>query len=59
MKEFRSQESIGKAKYLVSHHDGVKTHRDGSPFFDLAVFRNKRKRDRFVSDLKKSGYQGN
>jgi len=56
MKTYSLQYNIGKAKYVVNHHDGVKTHPDGSPFFDIAIFHNKRKRDKFISDLKKQGY---
>ena len=50
------QFGIGKVKYLVNFHDGVKTHRDGSPFFDARTFRNKRKLASFIADLEARGY---
>ena len=57
MKLVKEQENIGKSKYVVSHHDGVKAHSDGSPFFDIAIFKNKRKKDQFVKGLRRSGYE--
>ena len=56
MKQFNTMLNIGKAKYVVNHHDGFKTHDDGSPFFDIAIFSNKRKRDAFIRELKAQGY---
>ena len=56
-KLIKEQENIGKCKYVVSHHDGLKTHSDGSPFFDIAIFKNKRKKDQFVNGLRRSGYK--
>jgi hypothetical protein len=34
----------------------VATHKDGSPFYDLRLFKNKRVKDRFVRDLQRDGY---
>ena len=48
--------NVGSTKYVVNHHDGVKTHSDGSPFFDIALFSNRRKRDKFIRGLKEKGY---
>ena len=56
MKQFHIQNNIGKAKYIVSHHDGKKKHRDGSLFFDMTIFKNKKKLSSFVSNLKRIGY---
>lgn len=56
MKVFNIMYNVGKSKYLVNHHDGKSTHKDGSPFFDLALFRNKRKFEAFLRDLKAKGY---
>jgi hypothetical protein len=56
-KTFYTQERIGRAKYVVGHHDGEKKHRDGSNFFDVTIFRNKKKLAAFVAGLLKSGYQ--
>lgn len=58
MKQFHIQYGIGKAKYVVSHHDGHTTHRDGSPFFGCKIFKNKKKLAAFVRTLKESGYTG-
>jgi len=56
MKRFYVQDNIGHAKYVVNYHDGEKKHPDGSDFFDVAIFKNKRKRDAFVASLLKDGY---
>ena len=56
MKRFHIQNNIGNAKYVVSHHDGEKKHRDGSDFFDVSIFKNKKKLAKFVSSLRSSGY---
>jgi len=56
MKKYRITYNVGKVKYLVSYHDGTKFHKDGSAFFDLAIFKNKRKLDKFVKELIKQGY---
>ena len=56
MKRFNLMYGIGKAKYVVNFHDGVKKHNDGSDFFDIAIFKNKKKLNAFVSELKNTGY---
>jgi hypothetical protein len=53
---FNVKENIGKAKYVVNYNDGVKTHKDGSLFFDIAIFASKRKKDQFVGQLCKQGF---
>lgn len=55
-KSFNLMFNIGKAKYVVNHHDGEKKHKDGSPFFDISVFSNKKKRDAFIKGLKSKGF---
>ena len=55
-KTFNTQHNIGKSKYVVNFHDGVKTHKDGSPFFDMKIFKNKEKMNDFIKELKKKGY---
>lgn len=57
MKLFNTMGNIGRAKYVVNFHDGVKQHKDGSPFFDIEIFKNKVKRNAFVSGLQKQGYK--
>ena len=56
-KQFNTQMNVGRAKYVVNHHDGEKTHPDGSQFFDIAIFSDKRSFERFVAQLKKDGYK--
>lgn len=56
MKAFRIWENVGKARHVISFHDGVKTHNDGSPFFDVSIFNRKRDANRFVRALKADGY---
>jgi hypothetical protein len=55
-KTYYQQDNIGKAKYTISYHDGVDTHKDGSPFFGIRTFKNKEKMNKFVDELKKKGY---
>ena len=56
MKTFYQQHGIGKCKYTVSHHDGIQTHKDGSPFFGIAIFKNKKKLAAYMKSLKADGY---
>ncbi|CAN5536260.1 hypothetical protein BH11PLA2_BH11PLA2_16240 [soil metagenome] len=56
MKTFNTQDNIGTIKYAVNYHDGVKTHSDGSRFFDIKLFSNKKMRDIFCDGLLKQGY---
>ena len=55
-KTFNVQNNIGKAKYTVNYHDGEKTHADGSPFFDIAIFKSKVKLANFLDSLRNLGY---
>lgn len=43
MKHFNILYNVGSSKYVVNYHDGLKTHKDGSEFYDIALFDNKRK----------------
>ena len=56
-KTFNEMQNVGNAKYVVNYHDGIKTHADGSPFFDIALFSNKRKKNKFVRGLCQQGYK--
>lgn len=55
-KTFNVMAGIGKARHVVSFHDGVKTHKDHSPFFDVRVFGSKRSAAKFMKDLASEGY---
>lgn len=46
----------GKIRYTVNFHDGEKVHGDGSPFYDVRIFKNKVKKAEFVSQLVANGY---
>lgn len=59
MKTYYEMNNIGRAKYVINFYDGVKTHKDGSPFFDIAIFHNKRKMKKFTDNLKSEGYYEN
>ena len=56
-KEFSEQNNIGKAKYVVNYHDGVKTHPDGSPFVDIHITHNKPDLEKFKKELRQKGYR--
>lgn len=55
-KRYYQKDGIGKAKYTISYHDGKKTHKDGSDFFDIQIFKNKKDLAKFVNTLHKAGY---
>ena len=47
---------VGKVKYLINFHNGIKTHEDGSRFFDIKTFSNKAEMEIFEKDLLVNGY---
>lgn len=56
-KQFYQQNNIGKAKYVVKFHNGLKTYSDGSLFWDINIFSNKLKLNAFIKELVKDGYK--
>jgi len=42
--------NIGKAKYVVNYYQGKK-HKDGSKFWDIAIFKSKLKMNQFIKKL--------
>lgn len=56
LKTFSVQQNIGKVRHLVSFHDGVKTHPDRSPFFDVRTFTRKREANKLEKALVADGY---
>jgi hypothetical protein len=56
-KVYKVTMNVGKVKYLVSYHDGLKKYSDGSPFFDVQTFKNKTQLSTFVKGLDKKGYK--
>jgi len=59
MAEFNIRYGIGKAKYVVNYHDGIKKHSDGSDFFDIAIFKNKKNLKVFTNGLRNKGFEEN
>lgn len=55
-KLYNEMRNVGTCKYVINYHDGQSLHRDGSPFFDIAIFSNKRKKDAYVRALIADGY---
>jgi hypothetical protein len=56
MKEFNLMYNIGKAKYVINMHDGIQTHKDGSKFFGIEIFSNKRKFNKRIKEYVEMGY---
>lgn len=59
MKCYNITQRVGGAKYVVSFHDGSNFHKDGSPFFDIRIFKSIKKLNEFVRELKQQGYNYN
>lgn len=57
MKKFHWMSNVGKAKYIVSFHDGIQKHKDGSEFFDCRIFKNKPSLNAFLQKLILDGYK--
>jgi len=56
MKIYSVQNKIGHSKYVVSYHNGVKKHKDGSEFYDISIFKNKKDLATFEGKLCHEGY---
>lgn len=57
MKIFNTQLNIGKCKYVINFHDGIKKHKDGSAFFDLNILNTKKDFEARKKQLINSGYE--
>lgn len=55
-KSFYQMDNVGKAKYTINKYDGKSTHKDGSPFYDIAIFSNKKDLEKYKKDLFKQEY---
>ncbi len=55
-KRFSVQFNVSKSKYVITHHDGKKKHKDGSDFFDIKIFKNKAAFEKAQNELRKAGY---
>ena len=56
-KVFKVNPGIGKVKYSISSHDGVKKHKDGSDFFDIETFKNKVDLEKAIKNYTSKGFQ--
>lgn len=56
MKKYNTQRNVGKAKYVINYHDGVKKHSDGSDFYDIQITSNKVCFNAFIKYLQNIGY---
>lgn len=45
------QYNIGKSKYVVNFSDGSMQHKDGSEFWCIKIFHNKKKMGDFIKSL--------
>jgi hypothetical protein len=59
MKTYSISYNVGKIKYLVSFHDGVKKHKDGSPMNDIRTFKTIKQLVIFQKELLSQGFQIN
>lgn len=55
-KMYRDNLYTGKARHSVSFHDGIKINWDGSPFFDLRIFKRNKDKATFIRELEAAGY---
>lgn len=55
-KTYRVNPQIGKSRHSVSFHGGVKVNKDGSPFFDLRIFKSDKDKAAFIRELEAAGY---
>ncbi len=56
-KVFNIQFNVGKCKYVINYHNGIKRHPDGSKFFDIDVYSNKKKFELRQKQLLNLGYK--
>jgi hypothetical protein len=48
--------NVGRAKYVINFHDGISTHKDGSAFYGIYIFRNKRKFNAKILEMRRDGF---
>ena len=56
-KLYYTMDNIGRAKYTINYHDGISTHRDGSAFYGIETFKNKKKYNARLKEMIKEGYK--
>ena len=57
MKIFTVVHDTVRRRYYISFHDGVQVHKDGSPFYDLRIVKNKKDLKLFTNKLLTNGYK--
>jgi hypothetical protein len=57
VKNFNVMRNVGKSKYVINSYDGVKKHKDGSPFYDIDTFKNLKDFMQYKKKLKSEGYK--
>lgn len=55
-RRFNTKYGVGKSKYVINYHDGVKKHKDGSDFFDIEIFKNQKDLEAFKKALLQKGF---
>jgi hypothetical protein len=56
-KQFTVNPQIGRARYSISAQDGIKTHSDGSAFWDIEIFNNKLSLIKAIRRYEINGYK--
>jgi hypothetical protein len=56
MRTFYVMNNVGRSRYVVNFHDGMKSHDDGSPFFDIKICKSRKALTEFVNHLLYCGY---
>ena len=55
-KAFKINPPIGSSKYSISAYDGIGKHKDGSPFWDILIFKNKADLERRANYFRSEKY---
>ena len=55
-KVFKVNPPIGSSKYSISAHDGITKHKDGSPFYNILIFKNKADLERRANYFRSEKY---
>jgi len=57
IKQFTVNPQIGRARYTISAQDRIKTHSDGSAFWDIEIFNNKLSLIKAIRRYEINGYK--
>ena len=56
MKKYMVNPQIGKVKHSISWYDGIQKHKDGSDFYAINTFKNKKNLAIFEKSLINQGF---